>query len=142
MIHRISALLLLLLTSCHLTPAQQTALIQRVETTVLDLAACAVAGPAQTALETYLAHRLDSDPAGLQAEVQKQLSLGIGADIACGLKAIAGRRGQAGEGEMATVAPAVLMARRAESCHGFSCNQVEGRAAAILGALQHVKVVK
>ena len=145
---RIAALAVLLLTSCHLTPAQQTALAQKVETIAFDLASCAVAGPAMTALETYLAHRIDADPAEVQADVQRQLSLGVGRDIACALKSIAGRRGQSGEvasasaGETVVIAPAALMASRAKSCAAFSCGQVEGRAAVILGALQRVQMVK
>ena len=147
---RIAALAVLLLTSCHLTPSQQTALAQKVETIAFDLASCAVAGPAMTALETYLAHRIDADPAEVQADVQRQLSLGVGRDIACALKSIAGRRGQSGEvapagasaGETIVIAPAALMASRAKSCAAFSCGQVEGRAAVILGALQRVQMVK
>lgn len=141
MTRSIAALLFILTAaSCHLTPAQQTALAGRAAAVAFDLAQCAVEGPALTALESYVGHRLDADPEAVRRDVSNALLSGVGRDIACALRSLAGRRSQAGE--VTVVDPVKLVESRAGSCVDLKCEKTEARAAAVLLGLRKVGAVK
>lgn len=71
----------------------------------LEIGECALEGPASTALETYLANRMVSDPGTIRTQIESALLGGIGHDIVCALKALGLRGSQASGvgGDMTTV---------------------------------------